>query len=335
MSEHLKPNPFYQKDFITVKGVNRQAIEHLFSRADVMKTLVQMKQTYEILKEHAIPIIFYQPSTRTALSFMAAAQRLGAHAIHMNDMEAFSSAAKGESLPDTIRAVQNTTDASAIVLRHPMDWSSESAAKHAEVPVINAGSGKKEHPTQALLDLYTILNFKKTFDDLNIAFVGDLKNGRTVKSLALLLSSIGNNNRFTFVSPKEIRLPDEYIHDLPTMTPFEETDDLNSVMEWADVLYMTRVQKEWFEIEGNTEEYERVFDKFLLTREMADRMREDAIIMHPLPRQEEIRYRVDESPHAKYFDQMKMGLFIRMALYESILVANPEKKTETLDDMQM
>jgi len=310
---------FYGQDFISVNQIkDRETVDELFDSAYEMEQAVAAHEVGDVLAGHAIPIIFYQPSTRTALSFLYAAKRLGAYSEAMHDMT-FSSAAKGESLPDSIRAIQNVTSASAIVLRHPDDNSSQEAAYYADVPIINAGSGKREHPTQALLDLLTIHARRETLDNLKIALVGDLLYGRTVKSLALLLSRAGQNNQFTFVSAPQLRLPNEFLADLPNGTQFSQTENIQDALD-ADVLYMTRTQREWFEKEGKLDEYEELRAKLMLTKEMAQQMPEDSVIMHPLPRQEELRYGVDENPRAAYFDQMKYGLYMRMAILKAILV---------------
>lgn len=318
MTSHLEQT-FYGQDFVSVNQIqDRETVEELFESAYEMEQRVAAREVGDVLAGQAIPIIFYQPSTRTALSFLYAAKRLGAYSEAMHDMT-FSSAAKGESLPDSIRAIQNVTGASAIVLRHPDDNSSQEAANYADVPIINAGSGKREHPTQALLDLMTIHARRQTFDNLKVALVGDLLYGRTVKSLALLLSRLGQNNEFYFVSAPQLQLPEEFLAELPNDTKFTVMDNLNDAMD-ADVLYMTRTQKEWFEQEGRLDEYEELRAKLMMTKEMADQMPADSIIMHPLPRQEELRYGVDANPRAAYFDQMKYGLYVRMAILQAILV---------------
>ncbi|MBW7955359.1 aspartate carbamoyltransferase [Patescibacteria group bacterium] len=318
MSSRLEET-FYQQDFVSVNQIqDRETVDELFESAYEMEERVAAREVGDVLAGHAIPIIFYQPSTRTALSFLYAAKRLGAYSEAMHDMT-FSSAAKGESLPDSIRAIQNVTGASAIVLRHPDDASSQEAANYAEVPIINAGSGKREHPTQALLDLLTIHAKKQTFDNLKVALVGDLLYGRTVKSLALLLSRIGHNNQFYFASAPQLRFPEDFLATLPNGTRFTEMDNIHDALD-ADVLYMTRTQKEWFEQEGRLDEYEELKAKLVLTNDMAEMMPQDAIIMHPLPRQEELRYGVDKNPRAAYFDQMKYGLYLRMAILKAILV---------------
>jgi aspartate carbamoyltransferase len=316
-------NPFFNKDFITVDGLHRPDAEYLFDRAEAMRAIREAKEVLDVLHGMSIPIIFYQPSTRTFSSFLAATRFLGAVALPMQDMESFSSVSKGENLADSMRSLVQTTDASAIVLRHPGDTSSKTAAQYSEVPIINAGSGKTEHPTQALLDLHTIWKRLGTIDNLNVVFVGDMKFGRTVKSLATLLDKMGENNTLSFVSAKELALPEEYKQTLNPDNIAVETEDLHSTLATADVVYMTRTQKEWFEQEGLMREYERLNALLRIGRKEAAMMKDDAIIMHPLPRVDELRYGVDDDPKAAYWEQMRNGLYIRMALLEAILVKNP------------
>lgn len=318
-------NPFYQRDFISIDQVNGGGeIDYLFPLADELKKLVDGRESVEhLLDQYSVSILFYQSSTRTFSSFLHAAQRLGGYVTAIHGMEEYSSVSKGENLPDTIRSINRTTHADAIVLRHPDDNSGEIAARFSEKPVVSGGSGKKEHPTQALLDLYTIYASLQTMDNLKVAMVGDLLYGRTIKSLAKLLAVVGQHNHLQLVSPEELKAPRDFLAQLDGKISYEELDSLEPVLETADVIYMTRVQKEWFEKQGELDKYERLKASMTLTREMADQMKEDAIIMHPLPRQEELRYGVDENPRAKYFDQMDNGLFVRMALLVAILRENP------------
>ena len=335
-------NPFFKKHFITVKGLSREDLEYLFAQANWMKTVVQMQNStdqhtsqriecYHPLRGKLVGVLFFQPSTRTSLSFTAAAVRLGAFTIKDSLME-FSSVAKGESFLDTIRAGFLTTQASLLVIRHEDNLSSKLATEHIDCPVINGGSGTGEHPTQALLDLYTIKDKKRRIDNLNVALVGDLRFGRTVKSLALLLATAGQNNAFRFVSAPELAFPKEFLDELPAGTQYESLSSLHEVLEWADVIYMTRTQREYFEKNGILEKYEQLRAALVLTPDMAHQMRDDAIIMHPLPRLDELPTGVDADPHAMYFEQMSSGLYIRMALMESILVQNPLSQEEVIGD---
>lgn len=314
-------NPFFKKSFISIDQITSlDHIEYIFKAADKMKKIVETGKIYEPLRGKTIAVLFYQPSTRTFTSFVAAAKRLGAYAIDINEMTSFSSAVKGESLEDTIRTIHQTTGADAIVLRHPEDTSSQIAASIQNIPVLNAGSGIAEHPTQALLDLYTIYQKFHRFDNLHIMMVGDLKYGRTIKSLAKLIAIVSKNSVITFVSPKELRAPKDFVKQIKDKVKVRQRASFGTHIENADVVYMTRVQKEWFEKEGKLDEYENLKLKFILNDHQVEKMKKDAIILHPLPRVGEILQEVDSDPRAWYFNQMRSGLYIRMALLESILI---------------
>ncbi|MCA9372091.1 aspartate carbamoyltransferase [Candidatus Woesebacteria bacterium] len=315
-------NDFYNKSYISIDQItSKEQVMSLFAVANTMEKHVLSGKVYEPLKGMCVAVLFYQPSTRTFTSFSAAAKRLGAYVIGLNEMNSFSSAAKGESLEDTIKAIHQTTGANAIVIRHPDDNSSEVAAGASYVPVVNGGSGKKEHPTQALLDLYTIYRKFGRFNNLHIAMVGDLKFGRTIKSLSKLLTVVGEKITITFISPKELRAPKELIKELKEKgVTISQKSQFGHVLEEVDVVYMTRVQKEWFEKEGKMEEYERLKLKFILEQKHVDKMKKESIVMHPLPRVGEILLEVDNDPRAWYFKQMRSGLYVRMALLKSILL---------------
>jgi len=314
-------NSYYGKSFIAINQITSSAeILQLFTTADEMKKNVEAGIVHEPLKGKTVSVLFYQPSTRTFTSFVAAAKRLGAYVIALNEMTSFSSVVKGESLEDTMRSIRQTTGADLIVLRHPEDNSSEIAASIQEAPVVNGGSGTADHPTQALLDLYTIYNKCGRLDNLNIVLVGDLKYGRTIKSLAQLIAIVSKKSKITFVSPEELKAPKELVKELREKVDVAQKTSFGHALEEADVIYMTRVQKEWFEKEGKLEEYERLRLKFIMTPQMAEKMKTDGIIMHPLPRVGEIMQEVDSNPRAAYFDQMRSGLYVRMALLKSILV---------------
>lgn len=308
------------KSYISVDQIKtKETVYNLFKLADKIKNKVEKHTVYEPLKGYTVAILFYQPSTRTFTSFEAAARRLGAYTVAIPGMEQYSSVAKGETLEDTIRSIHQTTGCDAIVMRHPDNESSEVAAKISYVPVISAGSGTKEHPTQALLDLYTIYNKLGKLTGLKVACVGDMLYGRTIKSLAKLLGLMDKKNEVTFVSPKELMAPREYVAEVSQRLKFKETNQLKSVINEADVIYMTRVQKEWFEKAGKLAEYERIKDQFILTEHLVSQMKKKAIVMHPLPRVGEIMTEVDEDPRAMYFEQMRSGLYTRMALLCKIL----------------
>lgn len=252
--------------------------------------------------------LFYEPSTRTRLSFESAMIRLGGSVISTENASEFSSAVKGETLEDTIRIVHSYAD--VIVLRHFSKGASEIASKISAVPIVNAGDGAGEHPTQALLDLFTICE-NKNINGLKIAMVGDLKFGRTIHSLLKLLS-LYKDVEVKLVAPNLLGLPSSLKLELSQKgLHLEESENLKDSLFRSDVLYMTRVQKERFTSE---KEYKKYFGKYILTKELARKMKKDAIIMHPLPRVNEIAPEVDKDPRAFYFMQAKNGLFVRMAL---------------------
>ena len=312
-------SPFKGKDFISVEQITSpRQMRYLFKIADKMVSAVENHRQLDLLSNATVAILFYQPSTRTFTSFQAAAQWLGCRRIiAIPGMEAYSSVVKGESLPDTIRTIEQTTAADIIILRHPEDNSSEIAARYAKVPVINAGSGKKEHPTQAILDLYTIRQELGTLDGLRVVMLGDLKNGRTIKSLSLLLGTVASSTKITFVSPPELAAPPDFVEKLKAKEiNVEETSNLEEVLEEADVLYVTRIQKEWFESE---EEYQKVKGSYVISPELMRKAKKKMVVMHPLPRVDEIDPRFDSDPRAAYFRQMRAGLYTRMALMAAIL----------------
>lgn len=259
--------------------------------------------------------IFYEPSTRTRLSFEAAMLRLGGRVITVADA-ATSSVAKGESLADTIRTVAGYAD--LIVLRHPKEGAAKLAAMYSPVPLINGGDGAREHPTQTLTDLFTIKRYKGRLEGLTVAFCGDLRYGRTVHSLIRALA-LREGIRFILISPAELRLPRAIVEEILETNPgleLVETEDLEVGLSEADVLYMTRIQKERF---FNEEDYIRLRDSYILTRRKLEGAKENLLVMHPLPRVTEITHDVDEDPRAIYFQQARNGMFVRMALIASLL----------------
>lgn len=313
---------FVGASVISVDQFTRKAeLERLFTVADLMRSRVEAKIQGTELRDSTIAILFYQPSTRTFTSFWAAVQWLGCQRIiAVPGMTAYSSAVKGESLHDTIKTLGQTTPADLIILRHPDDDSSEVAVVASSVPVINAGSGKKEHPTQAILDLYTIRQELGRVDGLHVAMLGDLKYGRTIKSLAKLLALMGEDNRISFVSPEVLRAPAELVTELRRRgVQVCETKDLGAVLPEADVLYVTRLQKEWFEAAGQMGLYDQLKGAYDITPEVLEMAKEQMIVMHPLPRVGEISYKVDDDPRAAYFRQMRSGLYTRMALLALVL----------------
>ena len=259
--------------------------------------------------------LFYEPSTRTRLSFEAAMLRLGGQVISVPSA-ASSSVAKGESLGDTVRTVGGYAD--LIVLRHPKEGAARLAAAYAPVPLINGGDGAREHPTQTLTDLFTIHWFKHRLDGLTVAFCGDLRYGRTVHSLAKALARYPNA-RFILISPPELRLPARIRWEMEDLNPkvkVEETSRMEDGLAAADVLYMTRVQKERF---FNEEDYIKLRDTYILTADKMKMAADDMIVMHPLPRVTEIDYAVDTDKRALYFQQARLGMFVRMALIIRLL----------------
>ncbi len=265
--------------------------------------------------------LFYEPSTRTRLSFEAAMLRLGGRVISVASAKS-SSVAKGESLGDTVRTVGGYAD--LIVLRHPKEGAAILAAEYSPVPVINGGDGAREHPTQTLTDLFTIHRFKGRFDGLTVAFCGDLRYGRTVHSLVKALARY-SDVRFILISPPELRLPERIVREVREINPavaLRETTRMEDGLEDADVLYMTRIQKERF---FNEEDYIKLRDTYILT---ADRLRAapaGMIVMHPLPRVTEIDYAVDADPRAVYFEQARLGMFARMALILHLLAGKEDE----------
>ena len=303
---------FYGRDIVSVKQFSRDDLRYIFGVADEMRGIVRRVGATDLLKGHILANLFYEPSTRTSSSFISAMQRLGGAVIPIHGVQ-YSSVSKGESLPDTIRTLQCYAD--VIVLRHPEVGASEVAARYATKPVISAGDGIGEHPTQGLLDLYTIYTELGTIDGLHVAMVGDLKNGRTVHSLSRLLALY--DVRLTFVSPQVVSLPPDLREELiEGGVSLAETDTLEDVIGEADVVYVTRVQKERF---ADLREYEAVKDYYEITPSLMQRAKERMALMHPLPRIGEIHYDVDDDPRAAYFRQMENGMYIRMALLAAVL----------------
>lgn len=259
-----------------------------------------------------IATLFFEPSTRTRLSFETAVNRLGGRIIGFSDA-ATSSSVKGETLHDTIRMVANYAD--AIVMRHPLEGAARYASEVSPVPIVNAGDGSNQHPSQTLLDLYSILKTQGTLENLNICMVGDLKYGRTVHSLIMAMSHF--NPTFKFIAPKELRMPDEYkIYCKKHNIPYIESTELTDNFKDADILYMTRVQKERF---LDLMEYERVKNVYTLKNSMLENSKPNLKILHPLPRVNEISQDVDKNPKAYYFQQAQNGLYVRQAIISRVL----------------
>jgi aspartate carbamoyltransferase len=305
-------NGFFGQDILSVRQFDREKLAYIFAVADEMRTLVRRFGSADMLSGKVLANLFYEPSTRTASSFMAAMLRLGGQVIPINEVR-YSSVAKGESLPDTVRTLECYAD--VIVLRHPEVGSAQIAADYASKPVINAGDGIGEHPTQALLDLYTIEEELGRLDGLKVAMVGDLKYGRTVHSLTRLLTLY--DTEFYFVSPAILRLPPDMLAEVRTRGhKAVEVEDVHEVIGEVDVLYVTRVQRERF---ADLTEYERVKDCYIIEPRLMALAKPTAVLMHPFPRVGEIAYAVDRDPRAAYFRQMENGMFIRMALLAAVL----------------
>jgi aspartate carbamoyltransferase catalytic subunit len=287
---------------------DRKTLEKLFALA------TQLQGSFDdSLRGKVMATLFYEPSTRTRLSFESAMLRLGGGVISTENAREASSASKGETLEDTIKIVNQYAD--VIVLRHFEAGSALRASHVSQVPIINAGDGAGQHPTQALLDLYTIERELGSVDSIHVAGVGDLRFGRTIRSLAYLLGKF-KDVHMTFVSPPELKMGDDIKAYLKRHNvTFTETEDLESTITSADVVYQTRLQKERF---PDVEEYERLKGSFVITRPLVDTMKERAILMHPLPRVNEIEHEVDSSPHAVYFKQAGYGVLVRMALLKTL-----------------
>ncbi len=298
---------------------NRSLVSIANLSKDKIMYLIYMAQEFEkhpnrkILDDRVVATLFFEPSTRTRLSFETAANRLGARVIGFTDPKVTSST-KGETLKDTIMMVSNYAD--VIVMRHYLEGAARYASEVSPVPVINAGDGANQHPTQTMLDLYSIYKTQGTLENLNIYLVGDLKYGRTVHSLIMALRHF--NPTLHFIAPKELSLPNEYKDFCKENNiKFEEHNDFNAdVISNADILYMTRVQRERF---TDPMEYERVKDVYILRASMLEKARENMKILHPLPRVNEIDYDVDNDPHAYYFEQARNGLYARQAIICDVL----------------
>jgi aspartate carbamoyltransferase catalytic subunit len=306
-------NGLYGQDILSVEQFDREKLAYVFGRAHEMRELVERVGGCDLLRGHVLACLFYEPSTRTSASFIAAMERLGGSVIPITQGVQFSSVSKGESLPDTIRTLEQYAD--VIVLRHPEIGSARVAADYATVPILNAGDGAGEHPTQALLDLFTIQEELGRIDGLKIAMVGDLRYGRTVHSLTRLLLQYDVSLRF--VSPEILRLPMVLMNEaIDRGVEVRETHDVADVIEHADVLYVTRVQKERF---SDLAQYEEVKDLYEITPELMQQAKDKMVVMHPLPRVGEIHYAVDSDPRAAYFRQVRNGMYIRMALLAAVL----------------
>jgi len=303
-------NPFFNRDVISIRDFSRQDLEYLFNMTDRVGALLYSEKS-KLASGRLLGLIFFEPSTRTRLSFEAAMHSIGGGVVSITEPRT-SSIEKGENLNDTIKTVENYVD--LIVLRHHMEGAARFAANVASKPVINGGSGSEEHPTQAMLDLYTILKERGSLSNLNIAVVGDLKYGRTVYSLLYGLANF--NPRIFLVSPSELKIRDEALLDLEGKVKISHHENIAEVIGDIDVLYITRIQKERF---PDPIEYEKVKGSYVVDNQLLSKGKDDLMVMHPLPRTSEIRAEVDGTKHAKYFLQAAYGKVVRAALITLIL----------------
>lgn len=297
------------RSIVSIANYSKEKIQYLLDMASEFES----RPNRRILQGKVVATLFFEPSTRTRLSFETAANRLGARVIGFSDPKATSSS-KGETLKDTIKMVSNYAD--VIVMRHRLEGAAQYASEVTNIPIINAGDGSNLHPSQTMLDLYSIYKTQGTLENLNIYMVGDLKYGRTVHSL--LMSMRKYNPTFHFVAPKELEMPEEYkMYCKDNGVNFVEQKDFNEdTIADADILYMTRVQRERF---TDLMEYEKCKDAYILRADMLGKCKPNMKILHPLPRVNEIEYDVDESEHAYYFEQAHNGLYARQALICDVL----------------
>ena len=295
-------------NLISIQDFSKEEKLHVLEAAKEFET----NREQNFLSGKVIACLFFEPSTRTRLSFEAAVNRLGARVIGFPDAKN-TSVSKGETLEDTIRIVSGYVD--MIVMRHPMEGAAEIAANVASVPVVNAGDGANQHPTQTLLDMYSILKTQGRLDNLDINMVGDLRYGRTVHSLSEAMSDF--NPHYTFISPAELKMPQKYLDFLDSKgIKFDTDQSLQENLNNCDILYMTRVQQERF---PSKEDYDRVKDTYRLTSSMLENVRPNMKILHPLPRVTEIATDVDATPYAYYFQQARNGMYVRMSVISYLL----------------
>jgi aspartate carbamoyltransferase catalytic subunit len=302
---------FEGRDIISIKDFSKDEINYVFKVAKNMEPLAVKGS--EMLRSKILATLFFEASTRTRLSFESAMHRLGGSTIGFAEAET-ASVKKGENLADTVRTVENYAD--VIALRHPLEGAARLAAEFSKVPIINGGSGAEEHPTQALLDMYTMVKEKGKIEKLKIAFVGDLRYGRTVHSLAYALSLF--DVELYLVSPETLRMRREVLQTIKERIPVTEKTSLERIVPLVDVLYVTRIQKERF---PDLAEYAKVKGSYRIDLEALSEAKKDLIILHPLPRVDEIAPEVDDTPYARYFQQVRNGIVVRMALLALILGA--------------
>lgn len=306
---------FYDKDLVSIRDLDREQIEYILDLSKKMVPYARGEKVKRALDGKILGNLFFEPSTRTKLSFESAAYRLGCDVIDVSEMS-MTSIAKGETLADTIRMVDAYCD--VIVLRHPYEGAARLAADVSENPVINAGDGAGSHPTQMLLDLFTMREAKGSLNGLNVTMVGDLKYGRTVHTLAEALTMFGV--KLTLVAPESLQMPQDIVDRLRAKgcSP-KRTSNLEEVIDDTDVLYVTRIQKERF---PDPAEYQKVAGTYRIDNNLLRSAKSDMIVMHPLPRVNEIATEVDKTPHARYFQQAFNGVPVRMAILCAILGGN-------------
>ncbi|MCL2643447.1 MAG: aspartate carbamoyltransferase [Candidatus Bathyarchaeota archaeon] len=302
---------FQNRNVISIQDFSRDEIDYIFEVSRSMESVAKVGS--DVLKGKILATLFFEPSTRTRLSFEAAMQKLGGSTIGFSDAET-SSTKKGENFVDTIRTVENYAD--VIALRHRLEGAASVAVECSRVPIINSGTGAQEHPTQALIDLYTIQKEKGQIDNLKIAFVGDLRYGRTVHSLARALMNY--DVELFLVSPEVLRMQESILREVKGKISVIEKQSLEDVMSEVDVLYVTRIQQERF---SDSAEYAKLRGSYRVDLETVKMAKEDMIILHPLPRVDEIAPEIDQTVHARYFQQVGNGLFVRMAILSLVLGA--------------
>lgn len=296
------------KSFVSITDYSKEEIMDLVKKAAEFEKNVNQN----LLKGKVVASVFFEPSTRTRLSFETAVARLGGRIVGFSDASS-SSVTKGESLKDTIKMLSNYAD--LIVMRHPLEGAARYASEVSDVPVINAGDGANQHPTQTMLDLYSIYKTQGTLEDLNVFMVGDLKYGRTVHSLLMAMADF--NPTYNFIAPDELKMPQAYTRYLKDRNiPYYEHLEFTDILSKADILYMTRVQKERF---ADVLEYEKVKDVYVLENAMLEGTKDNMRVLHPLPRVNEIALDVDASPKAYYFEQALNGVYARQAIISKVL----------------
>lgn len=299
------------RDIVSIGDLSKDEIIQVLDRSEALLPYAKSGHPSRPLDRKIIATLFFEPSTRTRLSFEAAAIRMGAHILGFGSLES-TSVVKGETLIDTVRIVENYAD--AIVLRHPMEGAARLASEYAQVPVVNAGDGAGQHPTQTLLDLFTIRKEIGRLDNITVGIIGDLKYGRTVHSLAKALSLF--NIELHLISPPTLKIPKHILKDVSERIEVHEHSDLEEIIPKLDVVYVTRIQKERF---PDPEEYKKVAGSYTLKTSYLQKAKRTMIVMHPLPRVDEIPVEIDNFPHARYFKQASYGVPVRMAILDLIL----------------